>query len=790
MRVIRIAMHTVAGLFALGAGFLFLGGLWLIVLGGSWFYAVAGCLLGYVSYSLIKQHAHAFSTAIVLLIFSVIWALVEVGLDYWQFVPRVSLFLGVACVVTLFYAQLRTHDGVQGGRKMRTPASIVLFGIAFVGIGAGFYPHASVVSKGVLTAEGASGANPPLEHAVNQDWPQYGLSARGTRYSELAEIERSNVTDLQVAWEFKTGDVPTAEAAFQGTPIKIGDMLYVCTPYSKVMAVDAETGVERWRFDPQVVSKEWQRCRGLASHSAPDNSVTGNADDSADGLCKTRIVLTTLDARLFTLDARSGEACPGFGEHGYVDLLKGLSERAKDSYFPTSAPLVAGDVIVTGARMQDWASGGEPSGVVRGWDIKSGRLVWAWDPAAPKRGHPLPEGEIYADETPNFWGTASYDSELGLIYVPTGNQTPDFWGADRLPSSETYNASVVAIDVKTGIDRWHFRTVNHDLHDYDVAAQPILHDLVMGNGESIPVVIVLTKMGQIFVLDRRNGRPVLPVESRAVSVEGAPAGQHPSAVQPYSRASLDYGPLTEKSMWGITALDQLYCRIQFKRMHWKGDFTPISTQKTIMYPGYYGGINWGGGAVDVGSGLLVVNDIRIAHWAQFIKHEDALAAGYNPTGAAGNYAQQRGAPYGVIHGMFTSPLGVPCTAPPYGTLTAIELRSGEIAWQVPMGSTEDTPLLGAITGLRLPLGMPTMGGPLVTRGGVVFFSGSMDHYLRAMDSGTGKVLWKSRLPVGSQATPMTYQGGRTGRQYVVVTAGGSQGPEQERGDYVIAYRLP
>ncbi|UCZ83136.1 membrane-bound PQQ-dependent dehydrogenase, glucose/quinate/shikimate family [Pseudomonas sp. L5B5] len=776
--------RVLAGGVALIGAALLVGGVWLLLLGGSGFYAVAGLMLGVVAHGLWYQRSYALGASVALLVMSLAWAWWEVGFDYWQWVPRVTMFLVVACIVTACYPQLRNSGGVAGARGVRNRLLPVLLGVLLVGVLSAFQPHpASVTLPGLEAAQAASGDAGP--EAGDPDWPQYGQNTRGSRYSALSEIDTSNVAGLEVAWQYRTGDLPTGEAAFQGTPIKLGELLYVCTPYSKVVAVDAETGEQKWAYDPQVQSKEWQRCRGLASwHEAEA------APGKSEALCSTRIVLTTLDARLITLDAHNGAVCPGFGENGQVNLLDGLSDRARASYYPTSAPLVAGDVIVTGARMQDWAARGEPSGVVRGWDVRTGKLVWAWDPAAPKRGRPLPPGQIYPDETPNFWGTASYDPALGLIYVPTGNQTPDFWGADRSLAAETYNASVVAIDVRTGIDRWHFRTVNHDLHDYDVAAQPILHELPTGNGDTTPVVIVLTKTGQVFVLDRRDGRPVFPVESRPVSAAGAPAGQHPAPQQPYSSVSLGYTPLTEQRMWGMTALDQLYCRIQFKRMHYVGDFTPLSTRKSLMYPGYYGGINWGGGAVDESTGLLLVNDIRIAHWAQFIEHEQALAAGYNPTGASGNYAEQRGAPYGVIHGMFTSPLGVPCIAPPYGTLTAIDLKSGQIAWQVPMGSTEDTPLAGALSGLAMPIGMPTMGGPLVTQGGLVFFSGSMDYYLRAMDSRTGQVLWRGRLPVGSQATPISYQGSRSGRQYVVVTAGGAQGPDKARGDYVIAYRLP
>ncbi|MDE9432285.1 membrane-bound PQQ-dependent dehydrogenase, glucose/quinate/shikimate family [Xenorhabdus bovienii] len=788
MTTSRIVMSVIGGALVLLGAALLLGGVWLIGLGGSWFYAVSGILLTLSGYGFIRQRALGFWAAILLLPSSVVWALFEVGVDFWQLVPRLAVFLVIAFMATAFTSKLYNHNGTPAVAPFVSYSiltSITLAGL--IAVISGFYPHVStsLAMHSQVTERMPAGSNKPTE-----DWPQYGLDVSGIRYSDITDINTDNVKDLQVKWTYRTGDVPVGDAAFQGTPIKIDEMLYICTPYSKVIALDAETGNERWKFDPKSQTKEWQRCRGLGYFSEPAHIIEASRDQSEKVSCLQRIVLTTIDARLFTLDAHTGIPCPGFGENGYVDLLKGLSRNAIGTYYPTSAPLVAGEIIVTGARMQDWAKRGEPSGVVRGWDVRTGKLVWAWDPAEPKRGKPLLDGETYLDETPNFWGTASYDSELGLVYVPTGNQTPDFWGENRLPASNEYNASIVAIDVKTGIDKWHFRTVNHDLHDYDVAAQPILYDLPRPNGEVIPVVIVLTKRGQIFVLDRRNGVPVFPVEMRKVPTEGAPLGQNPSPKQPYSSLSIGYEPLTEADMWGVTIFDQLYCRIQFKRMHWLGEFTPISTTKTIMYPGYYGGITWGGGAIDVGTNTLIVNDIRMAHWAQFVKHEDAIAAGFTPTGAAGNYAEQRGTPYGVIHGMFISPLGLPCTNPPYGTLSAVDLVSGKILWQVPMGSTEDTPIFRAIAGLHLPIGLPTMAGPLVTKRGVTFFSGSMDYYLRAIDSRSGSELWRSRLPVGSQAAPITYIGKKTRKQFVVVTAGGAQRSDKDRGDYVIAYTLP
>ncbi|PNU06602.1 dehydrogenase [Novosphingobium guangzhouense] len=753
---------------------LVVGGGWLIALGGSPFFLIAGILAAAAGVCLFRGSIYATWIALALLVIAAVWSYADIGFTFWPFFSRIMVFLGIA-LVTVMFAPWLSGPGASALSGKKAASGSVVLGIAMVAMLAGMFS-----SHATLEGDGAAlkilGDAAPA--TATNDWTGYGRTTSGSRFAPFQQINADNVKNLKVAWTYRTGDLAIDSAEFQMTPLKVGNTVYVCSPYSKVSAVDAATGKLRWKFDPHAHQKSWQRCRGVAYAKTP----TANPADP----CQERVVLTTIDARLITIDAKTGKACEGFGSGTSVDLMAGMGPSGPGSYYPTSAPLVADDVVVVGGHVNDNEKTGEPSGVVRGYDVRTGAQRWAWDPTHPKgRTTPLAKGEIYTPETPNFWGTASFDPKLGLIYVPTGNQTPDFWGGNRLPESDAYTDSIVAIDVKTGAARWHFRTANHDLYDYDVAAQPILYDMPDGKGGKTPVVVALTKRGEIFVLDRRNGKPVIPVTNRKVPTDGAPQGQRLAPTQPFSALSLDTDRIKESDMWGGTIFDQMACRIAFKSMHYEGPFTPVGFKKTLIYPGYYGGFNWGGGAIDERTGTLYVNDIRMPQWGRFVHREDAHIRGLKPT-TEGEYSEQKGTPYGVERSMFLSPTGVPCIAPPYGSMAAIDLTTGKKRWQVPAGSLEDSP---AKPSIHIPLGLPTLGGPLVTAGGLTFFSGTMDSYLRAFDNRSGKVVWQGRLPVGSQAAPMTYM--QNGKQYIVVTAGGQTrtGTNENRGDYVIAYSL-
>ncbi|MBF7688784.1 membrane-bound PQQ-dependent dehydrogenase, glucose/quinate/shikimate family [Acinetobacter rathckeae] len=774
-------------LFGIG---LALGGAYLISLGGSFFYLIAGTAMVAIGFGLFKKQAYAFWLSIGLLIAATLWAFWEVGTDFWQLVPRIITFLVITLVVTLFAPKLLNKSNEPVINQKISFGLIGLCTIVFFGFIAGmFKPHPTVEAQGTASPT----INPTAGDSQGDDWSAWGRNNSGDRFAQFTQINKDNVKDLKVAWTYRTGDLAVNGAEYQVTPLKVDNSMYLCTPHNEVISLDPVSGKENWRFDPKLRetsgNAHWKRCRGVSY--ADLSQLSGQDYVAKDQACATRIVSTTNDGRLFTLDAKTGKQCDGFGKDGFVNLLDGLGASAEGSYYLTSAPLVANGVVLVGGKLNDNLTVGEASGVVRGYDVRTGQLLWAWDPSRGKNDStPLPPGETYKIETPNFWGTAAYDPVLGLAYFPTGNQTPDFWTGNRHPYSNEYNDSVVAVDMKTGKERWHFRTANIDAFDYDVSSQPILYDIPQKDGSKIPALVQLTKRGQIFVLDRRDGKPVFPVEQRAVPTDVMP-GMQVAPTQPYSAISVGTDPLKEQDMWGATIFDQLMCRIQFKEMRWEGEFTPLSDKKrTLIYPGYYGGFNWGGGALDASTGTLIVNDIRMAQWGKFIKREDAKRMGLKPS-TEGEYSEQLGTPWGVERSMFVSPLGVPCFKPPFGTMTAIDLTTGQTKWQVPMGTIEDAPVKGIRPGVHMPIGMPTMGGPLVTKGGLTFFHGSLDNYLRALDSNTGEEIWRSRLPVGGQGAPMSYVG-KDGKQYIVVVAGGATrtGSNENRGDYVIAYTLP
>lgn len=809
MRKLLTGLTIVVGIVLALAGLgLAGGGAYLLSLGGSWFYLPAGLAMAAVGGLLVARRALALWIALGLLVVAAIWAVSEVGIDFWQLVPRLIAFLVIALVASAAAPLLRRTGGAPALACKPAGVLAAVFALGLVAFFAGmFRPHPTVVADGSV----APVVKPDAGQADGNDWSAYGRNTSGERFAQFDQINKNNVKDLKVAWTYRTGDLAVDGAEYQVTPLKIDDTVYLCTPLNKVMAVDATTGKEKWRFDPKAVvspsTKGWKRCRGVgyadldklaaAPAPAPADPTAGTTAAIAPAgpaTCRKRIIETTIDARLLALDAQTGELCQDFGDHGYVDLTIGMAPAPPASdqgtYNVTSAPLVADGVVMVGGRLNDNLSVDEPGGVVRGYDVVTGKILWAWDAKRGATHGTLAEGEHFPLETPNFWGTAAYDPKLGLAYFPTGNQTPDFWTGDRHPYSDEYNDSIVAVDLKTGKERWHFRTANRDQFDYDATSQPILYDLPRQDGSTVPVVIQLTKRGQVFVLDRRDGKPVAPVEYRKVATDAMP-GMNVAPTQPYSSISVGATAFKESDMWGASIFDQLYCRIEFKQMRWEGEWTPLSDrQNTLIYPGYYGGFNWGGGALDASTGTLIVNDIRMAQWGRFIKQAEAKRIGLKPS-TEGEYSEQAGTPWGVERSMFVSPLGVPCFKPPFGTMTAIDLASGKTRWQVPMGSIQDAPVHGFVPGVRIPLGMPTMGGPLVTKGGLTFFHGTLDYYVRALDNDTGKELWRGRLPVGGQGAPMSYIG-KDGKQYVVVVAGGATrtGTNDNRGDYVIAYTLP
>lgn len=756
-----------AGLVAFGGAMALLGG-WLAALGGSLFYLPAG--LGLVLTGILvarRSHAAPLVHGLVL-VGTIVFALVETGLEPFGFTARLGLIalFGLAVLAASW----------RGGGAGRTILALAL--AVSAGAGALAASH-SGDAAGAFLPESQTG--PPARVAgEGAGWPAYGRTLAGDRYSPLADITPANIGDLALAWTYRTGDLPSPgeEArrhSLEATPLAIGDRLYLCTARSAAIALDADTGREVWRFDPDPDPTGVSRliCRGVSYLD------TGRSQDSA---CRERIYLPTVDGRLFALDARDGRPCRGFGAHGAVDLWAGMADPARDRgrYFVSSPPLVANGLVIVGGRVMDNISTREPSGVIRAYDAVSGALRWAFDAGDPGRTDLPTPGRPYSGNGPNSWGPASADEALGLGYFPLGSATPDLYGPDRSAGSERYGTSILALELATGRPRWVFQAVHHDLWDMDIGGQPSLVDLDMPAGR-IPALVASTKTGDIYVLDRRSGEPIVPVSERPVP-QGALPPDFTAPTQPISALSLQPPPLTERDMWGVVVLDQIMCRIRFRSLRYDGSFTAPRTDASLLYPGPAGVFNWGGIAVDPIRQIAIASPNHLAFRQQLVPAPEH--------GPRQRHYPMYGTPYSaqVAPLLSPAPFRFPCQAPPWGLVAGIDLRRGTIAWQRPVG----TPRLAADLPMPLsrPVGVPGLGGPMVTAGGVAFLAATTDDMLRGFDVTTGREIWRSRLPAGGQATPMTFRSPRSGRQYVVIAAGGHGSLGTSPGDFVVAYALP
>ncbi len=634
-----------------------------------------------------------------------------------------------------------------------------------------------------LDIDGAAAAVNPAPGT--QGWAYYGADPGGSRYAAVEDITPDNVGTLEIAWRYSTGDLlskPDAikRSAGETTPILVEDSLVFCTPFNDIIALDPGSGEERWRFNAGADLEQNPAnqfvCRGVAYWK----------DDTLEGACASRIFGATNDSRLNAVDAKTGAPCTDFGEGGTVHVDAGMSLLWPGEFQITSAPTIAGDVVVIGSAISDNARVEAPKGAVRAYDLRSGALRWTFDPI-PRDLEAVNAGDWQGAQPPaeghaNAWAPMSYDAERNLLFVATSSPSPDFFGGLR-PGDNRYADSVVALDAATGAIVWSFQTVHHDVWDYDLPSQPGLYT-VWRDGAAHDVVAQTTKTGFVFVLDRETGEPFLPVEERPVPQDGAVPGETLSPTQPFPVAppALVPNTLEAEEAFGLTWFDKQACAKAIRALRHDGLFTPPTEQGTLFLPFSGGGGNWGSAAYDEARNLLVVNMSNLAHLIQLIPADRVEAS--RETLHDAEISPQTGAPYGMRREILLSPLGLPCTPPPWGVIVAVDLAKGEIVWRRTLGTIED--LSGGA--LKTKLGTPTLGGPMVTAGGLIFIGATLDHYLRAFDVSTGEELWRGRLPAAGMATPMSYEW--RGRQYVAIFAGGYSSVDAPPGDELIAFALP
>lgn len=779
--------------------FYIIGGGKLISLGGSWYFLIAGLFTTASAFFIFKKKALGVWLFALVFIGTVIWALIDAGWEFWPLHSRLMFPAGLFAALLLTLPSIRKY---QYQTSLSVPAYII-GGLTVLGMIGGLYgmfiPHPTV------KASGEELPLVPVDPAKKQvNWDHYGNDAGGSRFAALDQINRNNVSKLKEVWRFRTGDFTTGTgngAEDQSTPLQVGDKVFLCTPHNNIFALDADTGKQLWKAEVNSKADAWERCRGVAYFDSTQPllqptlaGATPVANVTANTECPRRVYTNTPDGRLIAVNADTGERCKDFGVNGTVDLLQGLGDGTKAPRFEvTSAPTVAGSVLVIGSRIADNVAADMPGGVIRAYDVITGQLRWAFDARNPDPNYVLKSGETYKRSSANSWAAMSYDPQMNTVFLPMGSSSVDVWGGNRTAPDHKYNTSVLALDASTGKEKWVYQTVHNDLWDFDLPMQPSLVDFPMKNGTTKPAVVIGTKSGQFYVLDRVTGQPLTKVENQQVKVADIPSEQY-SKVQPRSVEMPQIGnqTLTESDMWGATPFDQLMCRISFKSMRYDGLYTAPGTDISLSFSGSLGGMNWGSIAFDPSHRYMFVNDMRLGLWIQLIKQtpEDVKiqASGGEKVNTGMGAVPMAGTPYKVNKNRFMSALGIPCQKPPFGTMTAIDMKTRQVAWQVPLGTIQDTGPMGIKMGLKAPIGMPTIGGPMATQGGLVFFAATQDYYLRAFDSSNGKELWKARLPVGSQGTPMSYVSPKTGKQYVVISAGGAR-QSPDHGDYVVAYAL-
>ena len=598
-----------------------------------------------------------------------------------------------------------------------------------------------------------------------QEWRYYGGDSGGSKYSRLDQINRGNVTKLKVAWTFHAGDwsdgkTDPSRSAFECTPLVEGGVMYVTTPLARAIALDAETGRQLWAFDPQL-----RRDRNY------NLLVNRGAAFWTDGKSK-RLFWGTLDGRLFAVDAVTGKPVAGFGKDGWIDLRQGVADKyPRAGYGITSPPAIYRNLVLTGALTSDGEPQG-PAGDIRAWDANTGKLVWQFHtvPRPGEYGNDTWEGDSWKDRGGvNAWSILSVDQERGILYVPLTSPAYDYYGGDR-PVTNLFGDCLLALDAATGRRLWHFQTIHHNLWDWDLPAQPNLVTVQRG-GKEIPAVAQVTKTGFVFVFDRVTGKPLFDVEERTVPQSEVP-GEHTWATQPYpvkpppyARQTFSFDELTD-----VTPESAAECRKLLAEAVTGPMFRPVTLRPTVMFPGTNGGANWGGASFDPTTATLYVNSMDVGALFRSVKRPEGSVVPYRNQGIASRF--------------WDSKLN-PCQKPPWGHLTAIDLNKGEFRWRVVLGVVDELLAKGLP-----PTGTSNLGGSVVTAGGLVFIGATNDSRFRAFDKDTGKLLWEVRLPASAHATPMTFLGKRSGKQFVVIAAGGGNKYNDAYADALLAFALP
>lgn len=601
-----------------------------------------------------------------------------------------------------------------------------------------------------------------------QEWPSYSNDPGGSKYSPLEQINRNNVAHLKVAWTYHTGDVSNGKtlisrSAFEATPLVVDGVMYFTTPFDRLIALDPETGKQLWTFDPKL------------DRDNPYNLfISRGVAFWTDGTEK-RLLVGTLDGRLFSINAADGKPDDSFGQAGWIDLRAGVADRFPNrGYGMTSPPAIYKNLVICGSLTADGEPLG-PKGDVRAFDVHTGKQVWIFHTVAQKGefGNETWNGDSWKDRAAvNPWSLVSIDTARGIVFLPLTSPATDFYGGDR-KGQGLFGDSLLALDAATGRRLWHFQTVHHDMWDYDLPAQPNLVT-VRRNGQEIPAVAQVTKTGFTFVFDRVTGRPLydireVPVPKSEVPGEQAwPTQPEPVAPPPYARQSMRPDELSS-----VTPESHAYCAKLVDGAVFGNIFTPVGLNPTILFPGTNGGANWGGASYDPETHTLYVNSMDVGMLYRMVKRPAGSTIPYRPKGL------------GTPNSRFWDTNLYPCQKPPWGFLTAIDLDHGTFRWRSVLG-VEDALLAKGLP----PTGAPNIGGSIVTAGGLVFIGATNDSRFRAFDKQTGKQLWEARLPASAHATPMTFYGRRTKKQYVVIASGGGNKYNSTYSDSLVAFALP